>query len=354
METKILSIDTSCDETSAAITLKTKIIASKVWSQASLHAKFGGVYPSLAKRKHEERIDFVINEVVKRAKTNFKDIDALAITIGPGLAPALEVGINKVKEIAKKYNKKVFAINHIEGHFLSPLINKDINKIKDYFPALGLIVSGGNTQLVFAQNIGDYEIIAETVDDALGEALDKGARALGLGYPGGPVLEKVAEKFTNNSKEKNPLPVPLAGQENLKKFSYSGLKTALVRTIKEIESKKGSLNKEDIIKLSYFYQESAFKHIERVLSFVLDSKIFHPKSFLVGGGVAANNVLRKKLRKIAKERNLPILFPPYKKFCSDNAAMIGVCAAIKIQENKIKPAKIENLERIPRFKISSK
>lgn len=345
----ILAIDTSCDETSAAIVVGTKILANKVWSQASLHAQFGGVYPSLAKRKHEERIDFVVNEALKKAKIKARDISSIAVTTGPGLAPALEVGIKKAKEIALKFKKPVFTVNHVEGHLLSPFIGKEIKKIKDYFPALGLVVSGGNTQLIYAKKVGEYKIIAETVDDAVGEALDKGARALGLGYPGGAVLEKIAEEFKFNQNKKNPLPIPFLGQENLKKFSYSGLKTALVRLI---EKTKKDLSKNDIIKFAYFYQESAFNHIERVLSFVIKNQKEKIKSILVGGGVAANNNLRKKLRKIAKENDLEILFPPHKKFCGDNAAMIGVCAAIKIINKNIKPSPTKNIDRIPRFKIT--
>lgn len=344
----ILSIDTSCDETAAAITLGTNIVTNKVWSQASLHAKFGGVYPSLAKRKHEERIDFVINKALQ--KINISDIWAIAVTVGPGLAPALEVGIKKAKDLSSIFKKPILPINHIEAHLLSPLIGKKIKKTKNFFPALGLIVSGGTTQLVFAKKIGEYKILAETIDDAVGEALDKGARALGLGYPGGPVLEKIAEEFKN--KNKNPLPIPLLGQEKLKRISYSGLKTALIRLIEKTKQEKGKLEKEDIVSFAYFYQERAFNHLERVISYILKNQKEKPKTFLVGGGVAANNTFRKKMRKIAKENDIEILFPPHKKFCGDNAAMIGVCAAIKLKEKRIKAVDIKKIDRIPRLKIS--
>lgn len=346
----ILAIDTSCDETSAAITKENKIIANKVWSQASLHANFGGVYPSLTKRKHEERIGFVINQALRRAKTDFKKIDAIAVTIGPGLAPALEVGIKKAKEISTKYKKLVFPINHVESHILSPLINKDKKEIKNLFPALGLVVSGGNTQLVLIKKIGDYKTLANTIDDALGEALDKGARALGLGYPGGAVLEKIAKQY--KGEDKNPLPIPLVGKENLGKFSYSGLKTALVRLIEKTKKEKGDITKEDIIRLAYYYQESAFGHIERVVSFIIKNQKTKAKSIFVGGGVAANNNLRKKLRKIAKENQIKILFPPKKSLCTDNAAMIGVCCFLKIENNTIKPKNPEKIDRVPKLNIS--
>jgi len=352
MKKYILSIDTSCDETAAAITLDTKVIASKVWSQASLHAKFGGVYPSLAKRKHEERIDFVIKQTLKKAKLEIKDISAIAVTVGPGLAPALEVGIQKAKELSLAFKKPLFAVNHVEAHLLSPLIGKSFEEIKQHFPALGLVVSGGNTQLIFAKKPGKYKIIAETIDDALGEALDKGARALGLGYPGGPVLEKIAEEFKVNKNLKNPLPLPFVGQEKLRKFSYSGLKTALVRLIEKIKKEKGMLKKEDIISLAYFYQERAFNHIERMVLFVLKNQKEKPKSFLVGGGVIANNNLRKKLRKIAKSNNLKLIFPPHKKYCGDNAAMIGVALAINLKERSAKNVNPQKIDRIPRLKLT--
>ena len=186
---KILAIDTSCDETAAAVTQDTKILSNVIWSQASAHAKFGGVMPSLAQRMHEERIDWVIQKALGKNYKDLKGIDAIAVTVGPGLSIALGVGIDRAKKLAIKYDKKLIAVNHLEGHILSSLVNKS-SSIK--FPALGLVVSGGNTILVKINKISSYETLAQTTDDALGEALDKGARMLGLGYPGGAILEKFA------------------------------------------------------------------------------------------------------------------------------------------------------------------
>lgn len=183
----ILAIDTSCDETAVAVTNNTEVLSNCIWSQASLHASFGGVFPSLAQRQHIERIDYVVDKAVKSAKIDIKDVDAIAVTIGNGLSIALGVGINKAKELAVKYNKPLIPVSHTESHLLSPFVN---SKQDIKFPCLGLVLSGGTTVLAIVKGIGSYEILAETSDDALGEALDKGARLLGLGYPGGAILEK--------------------------------------------------------------------------------------------------------------------------------------------------------------------
>ncbi|MEK7061030.1 MAG: tRNA (adenosine(37)-N6)-threonylcarbamoyltransferase complex transferase subunit TsaD, partial [Patescibacteria group bacterium] len=279
---KILSIDTSCDETSAAVTENTKVISNIIWSQASQHANFGGVMPSLAQRLHKERIDWVINKALGRKYKYLKNIDAIAVTQGPGLAIALEVGISKAKELAIKYNKPLIPVNHIEGHLLSALAN---NKTLINFPALGLVVSGGNTQLIYIEELGKYKILAETVDDALGEALDKGARLLGLGYPGGSILEKFARL---GNPKKYILPTPLVDDKIKNRFSYSGLKTAMFRLIE----KEKPLTKEKICNLAASYQEVAFKHVENVLLYQINQSSNQPiNCLLLGGGVANNNLL---------------------------------------------------------------
>src|SRR3989339_543283 len=263
---KILSIDTSCDETSVAITEGTKIISNIIWSQASQHASFGGVMPSLAQRLHRERIDWVINRALLNCKLQIENCDRIAVTVGPGLAIALEVGISKAKELALKYNKPIIPINHIEGHLLSPLANKSHISL----PAFGLVVSGGNTQLILIEKIGKYKVLAQTVDDALGEALDKGARMLGLGYPGGAVLEKVAR---GGDTKTYTLPVPIAGQEKRQIFTYSGLKTAFSRLVKSEEP----LTKVKIQNLAACFQDIAFIHLVRVLRYY----IIHNSSFVI-------------------------------------------------------------------------
>jgi N6-L-threonylcarbamoyladenine synthase len=339
---KILSIDTSCDETAAAVIEDTRILSNTIWSQASLHAKFGGVMPSLAQRMHEEKIDFVVQKALKSGKCRMENIDVIAVTVGPGLSIALGVGINKAKELAKKYDKKLIAVNHLEGHILSSLAKTETLLSNIKFPALGLVVSGGNTLLVKIENIGRYETLAQTTDDALGEALDKAARMLGLGYPGGAILEKMARL---GSSKKYKLPIPIIGHEDRKIFTYSGLKTAMNRLV---ESKK-PLTKEKIYDLAACFQDTAFTHLIRVCSHIIRNSEFKINNLLVGGGVAANNELRKRLRKLGKQFEIKVHFPYSKKLYGDNAAMIGIAAYFKIQRGEFIEA--NKIERNPRAKL---
>lgn len=336
---KILAIDTSCDETSAAVTDGTKVLSNVIWSQASLHAKFGGVMPSLAQRQHEEHIDWVVEKAIKNSGLNIKNIDAIAVTIGPGLSIALGVGVNKAKVMAQKYNKKLLAVNHVESHILSPFAN---SKYEINFPSFGLCLSGGNTIFVLTEKIGEYKILAETQDDALGEALDKGARLLGFGYPGASVLENIA-------REGNPkaykLPIPLIDDKIKNRFSYSGVKTAFVRLIDSIKNP----SRREICDLAASFQEVAFDHIIRVVDYQISHSSIHPiNHILFGGGVANNILLRKKLRETCKKRGLKLIIPYSKKLLGDNAAMIGVTAYLN--PKYVNPDKID---RDPRAKISS-
>ncbi|KKQ24145.1 MAG: putative tRNA threonylcarbamoyladenosine biosynthesis protein Gcp [Candidatus Woesebacteria bacterium GW2011_GWA1_37_8] len=348
---KILAIDTSCDETAAAVTENETVVSNVIWSQASLHAKFGGVVPSLAQRQHEERIDWVINRALKNAKTQMINVDAIAVTVGPGLGIALGVGINKAKDLAKKYKLLIIPINHVESHLLSPLAQSKTNtnfSHNKYFPAYGLVVSGGNTLFVYIKGVGEYEVLAQTVDDALGEALDKAARMLGLGYPGGAVLEKFAKQGKANS---YPLPIPMIGQEKRMEFSYSGLKTALWRLVEK--EKQEGLNKEIIANLATSYQNVAFEHIIRVLNYYLSHNLLPNTNYLfLGGGVGANTLLRKKLRVLLKSYNLKLITPYSKRLYGDNAAMVGVSAYLKNKNTKVINYKIEEIDRKPDLNIN--
>ncbi|KKQ92161.1 MAG: putative tRNA threonylcarbamoyladenosine biosynthesis protein Gcp [Microgenomates group bacterium GW2011_GWC1_39_7b] len=343
---KILCIDTSCDETACAITENTKILSNIIWSQASAHAKFGGVMPSLAQRMHEERIDLVVDKAIKNSKLIIKNLDCIAVTVGPGLSIALGVGINKAKELALKYNKKLIPVNHLEAHVLSPLANNEylVSNIK--YPALGLVVSGGNTILVKINKIGEYETLAQTADDALGEALDKAARMLGLGYPGGAILEKFA-KLGDPTRYK--LPIPMVGQEDRKIFSYSGLKTSMMRKIQELRVKNEEISRQDVYDLAASFQNVAFSHLIRVVQYAISHKPYGIKHLLVGGGVSANIETRKRLRKLGKEFNIQVHFPYSKKLTGDNAAMIGVAAYFKAKRGEFVNPKI--IDRIPNLKI---
>jgi len=343
---KILAIDTSCDETSVAVTEGLHILSNVIWSQASAHAKFGGVMPSLAQRMHEERIDWVIDRALKLSGEKIEDIEVIAVTTGPGLSIALGVGIDRAKKLATIYNKKLIAVNHLEGHILSSLaITKNSQfRINNFqFPALGLVVSGGNTLLIRINKIGSYETLAQTTDDALGEALDKGARMLGLGYPGGAVLEKIAR---GGDSKAYSLPVPISGQENRAIFTYSGLKTAFSRLV----GKEKPLTQTKIRNLAACFQNTAFIHLIRVCSYIIRNSKLEIKDLLVGGGVSANIELRKRLRKLGKENNIHIHFPYSKKLTGDNAAMIGVAAYFKAQRNEYIETSI--IDRKPSAKLT--
>ena len=340
---KILAIDTSCDETAVAVTEGQVIASNVIWSQASLHADFGGVMPSLAQRQHEERIDWVVNRALRQAQCRPVDLGSVAVTAGPGLGIALGVGIAKAKELAKKWNKPLIAVNHIEGHVLGVLAETNsksqVARSNITLPCMALVVSGGHTELILVEQIGRYKIIARTRDDALGEALDKAARMLALGYPGGAILEKMAK--TGNAKT-YPLPLPMARREDEKAFSYSGLKTAFWRM-----TDKKHFSKQEIADLAASFQNRAFEHLTRISRRVMAD--YPTADLLVGGGVAANMELRKRLRSLGKEMGVKMHFPYSLKLCGDNAAMIGVAAGFKAQRGEF--SNPDKIDRLPRWRV---
>ncbi|KKR75988.1 MAG: putative tRNA threonylcarbamoyladenosine biosynthesis protein Gcp [Candidatus Levybacteria bacterium GW2011_GWA2_40_8] len=350
----ILAIDTSCDETSVAVTVDDRVIANVVSSQIALHKKYGGVVPILAQRAHRERIDAVIEETINRAnKFSINNVDAIAVTVGPGLAPALEVGIAKAKELALKFQKSLIAVNHMEAHLLSSFAknSKGKNLVVSSqlsacptarrvvgFPLLGLLISGGHTQLVLMKNFGRYQLIGETLDDALGEAYDKIAKILELGYPGGPMIERLAK--TGNPKN-YPLPVPMRNRKDLN-FSFSGLKTAVLYLVKDLKKEQGKLLKQIICDICASFQSAAAQSL--VDKLLLAVKQHQPKAILMGGGVISNLYIRKQIRKAVK--NLPIGLPYSKKLFTDNAGMIGVCAYFQAKRSDF-VKEIEKIDRVP-------
>lgn len=341
---KILAIETSCDETAAAVTEGRRVLGNAIYSQILIHKKWGGVVPSLAKKAHEERIDFIIEEALKKARTVIGDVDYIAVTYGPGLAIALEVGINKAKELAKRYGKKLIAVNHMEGHLYSAFgQNSAGNPKADFnFPYIALLISGGHTELVKFDNHTSYKIFGETVDDAAGEALDKAAKMLGLGYPGGPVIEHLAKEVENRDFYK--LPRPMIKSQDLM-FSFSGLKTSFYYMLKKMPDKKKAMK---VKELASSFQEATFDTILIKLEKAI--KQTDIKNVVVGGGVISNQYLRKSLRTLIKNFNGTIVFPPYKYLCTDNAAMIGIAAHFKAKKG-IFVKNIDELDRIPRLKL---
>ena len=341
---KILAIDTSCDETAAAVVEGRRVLSSIVYSQIVNHEGWGGVVPSIAKRNHQERIGPVVEKALKKANLTMKDIGAVAVTQGPGLAIALEVGILKAKELATVYKKPLIAVNHMEGHIYSSFVqNSQGNPKREFeFPYLVVLVSGGHTELVLFKGHLDYEVIGRTVDDAGGEALDKAARMLGFGYPGGEVLERLALDVNNENKYK--LPRPLLNNHSLN-FSFSGLKTAFLYLLKDMleEERLRELNH-----LASSFQEAVFEHLLRKTGMAI--KETGVKKILLGGGVSVNRRLRTLFRAKVKEWGGSVAFPTYKYLNFDNAAMIGVVASYKAEKGLFVDD-ITSMDRIPRWSL---
>lgn len=342
----ILSIDTSCDETSAAVTRGRCVLASVVYSQAIMHEKWGGVVPSIAKRAHAERIDSVVTRVMKKAYIQPEAIDAIAVTIGPGLAIALEVGIRKAKELSLAWQKPLIAVNHMEGHIYSCFVqNRNGNPPRSYtFPYLALLVSGGHTEIVRFPDHLTYEVIGRTTDDAIGEALDKAAKILGFGYPGGPIIERLAEEVGNE--DRYQFPRPMIRSQALD-FSFSGLKTAFLYKVRSLTDDEVS---NQMRYLASAFQEAAFDSLIRKTKRALKQTGY--RSMLVGGGVAVNKRLRKLFRTMARQENVTVYFPPYKYLNYDNAAMIGVAAAYKLEAEQFID-ELDSLDRVPRLSFPS-
>ncbi|MFO0704307.1 MAG: tRNA (adenosine(37)-N6)-threonylcarbamoyltransferase complex transferase subunit TsaD [Patescibacteria group bacterium] len=346
---KILAIDTSADETSVSITESRRVLSYVISSQIKTHKAWGGIVPSIAKLAHEKRIDRVCELAVKKANllNGYADLNAIAVTYGPGLSIALEVGIIKAKQLALKHNLPLYAVNHMEGHMYSPFVqNSNGNPdIKIEYPFLSLLISGGHTMIVNVKENGIYEILGETQDDAAGEALDKAAKMLGLGYPGGPVMEKLAEEVGQVDKYKFPRPMIHDDSLNM---SFSGLKTHFFYLLKGEKGHQIDLNS-DLKFLASSFQEAVFDVLVKKTEKAIIKT--NPKSLVVGGGVSSNKYLRKKLRDLGKLHNIKTFFPSYKYLCGDNASMIGVAAHMMIQRVQL-PADPNNLDRVPRLTLA--
>jgi N6-L-threonylcarbamoyladenine synthase len=308
----ILGIETSCDDTCVALIRasgkkkpKFKILSNIVSSQIEVHKKYGGVYPFLAKREHQKNLPLVVSKTLKK---NLK-IDLIAVTNGPGLEPCLWVGVNFAKTFAYSQNIPIKPVNHIEAHILVNLINKDIK-----FPALALIVSGGHTQLILVKGIGKYKIIGETRDDAAGECFDKVAKILGLGYPGGPIISKRASQNKGASSFNIKLPRPMINQKNYD-FSFSGLKTAVLYNYKKEKSRK---SKRYIQEMSQETQQAVIDVL--IKKTLRAAREYGVKTIILGGGVSANQELRKQFKSQWKNR----LLVPDKKLSTDNAVMTAI------------------------------
>jgi len=328
----ILAIETSCDDTAMAVVRisgskkpRFAVLSHIISSQTKIHEKYGGVYPMLAKREHYKNLPIVFKKAAKKIKP-----DAIAVTVGPGLEPCLWAGINFAKSLAEELRVPIVPVNHIEAHILVNFIAK-----KPKLPAVALVVSGGHTQLILVKDIGSYKIAGQTRDDAAGECLDKAARILGLGYPGGPEIAKLAGRKSNFPVV--PLPRPMMHTKDCD-FSFSGLKTAVLYNFKS-QSKKTQKNKDYIIAMAKEIQQAVIDVLVKKTAKAMND--YNIKTVVVGGGVSVNKELRKQFKKKFKN----IMFPD-KRFSTDNAVMTAVAGYYNLSKKTVKYDKIKALANL--------
>jgi N6-L-threonylcarbamoyladenine synthase len=320
----ILGIESSCDETAASLITENEqgmpiILSSIVSSQINVHKEFGGVVPELAARSHIEKIDLITKKAVDESGVKMSEIDAIASTAGPGLIVCLSVGLSFGKTMALSLEKPFIAVNHLEGHALSPKLNSKLN-----YPYLLLLISGGHTQFLSVQNLGNYKRLGTTIDDAVGEAFDKTAKLLGIEFPGGPQIEIYAKKGDYN-KYKLPKPIFHKGGCNL---SFAGLKTAVLKISKQIKTEQ---EKYDLAaSFQKTVEEILFKKTKIAFQEFKKMNNNNKNKFVVAGGVAANKKIRKMLENLCKEEEFEPIFPPIN-LCGDNAAMIAMVGLEKFK-----------------------
>jgi len=340
----ILGIESSCDETAASILEESNesvpnLLSNIVSSQEEIHKKFGGVVPELAARSHIDKIDLIVDKALKKSGKKLSDIDAIAVTGGPGLIVCLSVGLNFAKTLAMTLKKPLIVVNHLEGHALSPKLVTDLK-----FPYLLLLISGGHSQYLAVKNLGKYKRLGTTIDDALGEAFDKTAKLLGIKFPGGPFIEKLAAK---GNKNKYDLPKPIINKGGCN-LSFAGLKTAILKISKTIK------NDQDRYDLAASFQKTIEEILVKKTKIAFDQfkKISNKKKnfFVIAGGVAANSNIRNNLEKLSLNENFIPIFPPHN-LCGDNAAMI---AMVGLEKFKLKKFSKLNHPALPRWQLDEK
>jgi len=353
----ILSIETSCDDTAITIfeakggmqNATFKILANNSNSQIKIHRPHGGVFPMLAKREHIKNLPILLEKSIKQArlKTKKKPVDLIVVTSGPGLEPSLWSGIVFAKKLAEKWNVPLMPVNHMEGHVLSVFGRSKgkfkIEKLKT--PILSLLVSGGHTQLILTKKWMSYKIIGETLDDAVGEAFDKVARMLGLPYPGGPEISKLAKTERGKGKQDNnkiKFPRPMLYSKNFN-FSFSGLKTAVLYLIKKI-APNNKLTKKIKSQIALEFENAAIECLTHKTKKAIEK--YGVKTVIVSGGVSANNYLRKEMKKLIKDtgdKEIKLMLP-LKKLTMDNSIMIGIAGYLNYIKNKKKVPKITTIK----------
>lgn len=333
----ILAIESSCDETSAAISVGGREIRSNIISsQIEIHTQYGGVVPEIASRKHIEAIDEVVKECLEKAELSLSDIDAVAVTAGPGLVGALLVGVSYAKGLAYALGVPLIPVHHIEGHICANYIaHPELEP-----PFVALVASGGHSHIVYVKNYNEFEILGRTRDDAAGEAFDKVARVIGLGYPGGPKIEKCA-------RDGNPgaIKFPKVHFEGSLDFSFSGVKTAVMNYVHRAEQKNEEINIADI---AASFQEAAVGIL--VENLIKAAKMKKCNTVCLAGGVASNGYLRERLKNAADKIGARTLFPP-PVLCTDNAAMISCAAYFEYKKGNVAPL---NLNAYPSVKLGDK
>lgn len=337
---KVLGIETSCDETAAAIVgSDRRIYSNVVWSQVKEHVPYGGVVPEIAARAHINHIEPVLQKALDEAKIALADVDAIAATGGPGLIGGVIVGVMTAKALAAVHGKPFIAVNHLEGHALTVRLTDNIP-----FPFLLLLVSGGHCQFLVVRGVGHYEKLGATLDDALGEAFDKTAKMLGLGYPGGPAVEKLAK---NGNPLAHVFPVPMKGRVDCN-LSFSGLKTAVRTLALKLESEGGLSEKHKADICASFQRTVGESLVDRTENAIAAAKHSCPdiKHFVLSGGVAANQYIRGVLEKVTATHGLKLVAPPLA-LCTDNAAMIAWAGLELYQQQKTTGLDFEPRPRWP-------
>ncbi|GAK10085.1 tRNA (adenosine(37)-N6)-threonylcarbamoyltransferase complex transferase subunit TsaD [Geomicrobium sp. JCM 19038] len=316
----ILAIETSCDETAAAVVRGGKeIISNQVASQIAIHEQFGGVVPEVASRHHVQNMTTIVKKTLEEAELTYADLDAIAVTEGPGLVGALLVGVNTAKALAYANDLPLLPVHHIAGHIHAANLVQTIE-----YPAMALVVSGGHTSLIYMENEGDYEIIGETRDDAVGEAYDKVARTIGLPYPGGPQIDKLAQE----GEESIEFPRSWL-EEDSYDFSFSGLKSSVLNYVHNRTQRGEDMNKADIA--ASFQRSVVDVLVERAARAVMS---YDTKQLILTGGVAANSAIREAMEVKVKKIGVQLIVPPLS-LCTDNAAMIGAAAHVEWKKKNI-------------------
>ena len=318
-DTYILGIESSCDETSCSIVKNGRVdIGTSISTQISIHKNYGGVVPEIASREHVKNITFVIEECLEKAQMKIEDIDAIAITYGPGLIGSLLIGLEAAKTLSFIYNKPLIPVHHIAGHIYANSLEKEMK-----FPLLALVVSGGHTELVLMKDHYKFEKLGGTLDDAIGECYDKVARVLGLEYPGGPKVDKLA----HIGKPTYKLPIPM--NDDSYNFSFSGLKSAVINLNHNLKQRNEQLNKEDLA--TSFQNVAITEIINKTRKAIKEENI---KTLIVAGGVAANQGLREEVTKLGKELGVDVTIPSMK-YCTDNATMIAAAGYYAYKDGRI-------------------